>query len=224
MLILSLLISNPLSKVYFLEKCGLPLSDGKILLTRFKYLAKSCKRRDPCSIFYLLTTDVLMQVKMAKLPNKGDKTVLFWSFNHNTEPGNEEIPFVSTFVDILENLKESESLDDLPDPIANVIGLCFEPGELNNIERSTSPISARDKNRNGSHNSRTHTNNIKIRDLSTEQSTLREKSNQLKEKLANYSVINKYARNTDRSYTSRKNRLYSYRGIRKEEYINQALG
>ena len=54
MLVLTLLISNPLSKVYFLEKCGLPLIDGKvaapdqILLTRFKYLIKSCKRTDPC--------------------------------------------------------------------------------------------------------------------------------------------------------------------------------
>jgi hypothetical protein len=30
MLALTLLISNPLSKVYFLEKCGLPLIDGKV--------------------------------------------------------------------------------------------------------------------------------------------------------------------------------------------------
>jgi hypothetical protein len=54
MLALTLLISNPLSKVYFLEKCGLPLIDGKvmtfyeILLTRFKYLIKNCKHSDPC--------------------------------------------------------------------------------------------------------------------------------------------------------------------------------
>lgn len=54
MLALALLISNPLSKVYFLEKCGLPLIDGKvivnnqILLTRFKYLIKNCKHSDPC--------------------------------------------------------------------------------------------------------------------------------------------------------------------------------
>lgn len=32
MLVLTLLISNPLSKVYFLEKCGLPLIDGKVAL------------------------------------------------------------------------------------------------------------------------------------------------------------------------------------------------
>ena len=30
MLALVLLISNPLSKIYFLEKCGLPLIDGKV--------------------------------------------------------------------------------------------------------------------------------------------------------------------------------------------------
>jgi hypothetical protein len=30
MLSLSLLITNPLSKIYFLEKCGLPLIDGKV--------------------------------------------------------------------------------------------------------------------------------------------------------------------------------------------------
>jgi hypothetical protein len=46
MLALTLLITNPLSKIYFLEKCGLPLIDGKVKLWPDKDLVDEVQVHD----------------------------------------------------------------------------------------------------------------------------------------------------------------------------------
>lgn len=201
MLVLTLLISNPLSKVYFLEKCGLPLCDGKIFLTRFKYLARSCKSIDPCgNLLWFFNQQkariinpivVLMKIKSAKIPPELSNNRLFWAFDHGSGDLDSSINFSEINIDILNDLRDNENLDNVPDPLSNVLGVTFEPVELLKIDRSHSPMTARSKNQPAS-TSRTH--NIKIRDLSHESNTLRE-MNAPKEKYQNY-LGNKYNKYT----------------------------
>ena len=51
LLFFALVVSNPKSKVYFLEKCGFGLSFGKVLFTRLKYLQNAVPRGlEPASV------------------------------------------------------------------------------------------------------------------------------------------------------------------------------
>jgi hypothetical protein len=136
-----------------------------------------------------------MKIKNAKMPPEISNNRLFWAFDHSNDSLEHSITFKEIKIDILNELRESEDLESIPDPLTNVLGVTFEPVELLKIDRSHSPLTARSKNQPESSTSRTH--NIKIRDLSHESNTLRE-MNAPKDKYQNY-LGNKYNRYTGRT-------------------------
>ena len=72
LLFFALVVANPKSKVYFLEKCGFGLAFGKVLFTRLKYLQTATSRGlDPVTVMkYFIQT-----VNAAKRPAR---PALFW--------------------------------------------------------------------------------------------------------------------------------------------------
>lgn len=141
-----------------------------------------------------------MKIKSAKMPPELSNSRLFWAFDHTNDNLEKNITFKEIDIDILNELRESENLDNVPDPLSNVLGVTFEPVELLKIDRSHSPMTGRSKHKPGSSTSRTH--NIKIRDLSHESNTLREKKS-TKDKYKNYlgSKYNRYTgRNTGKNH------------------------
>lgn len=114
MFILTLLTTNKESKIYFLEKCGLPLNPGRIMLTRFKYLSRCCSDTDSIEILKALSQS----------PTKDTIDRLFWYVQHDEESiTNKKFGMREVKISILNDQKDNESLKKLPDPIQNVVGI-----------------------------------------------------------------------------------------------------
>lgn len=121
MLILTLLVTNPESKIYFLEKCGLPLNCGRIMLTRFKYLARCCSDSDSIEILKA----------MSQSPIRDSRERLFWYVEHDEDSiSKKKFGMREVKITILGDLKEPENLDKLPDPIYNVVGVFLMPEDF----------------------------------------------------------------------------------------------
>lgn len=121
MFILTLLTTNKESKIYFLEKCGLPLSAGRIMLTRFKYLSRCCNDSDSIEILKALSQS----------PTKTSNDRLFWYVQHDEESiTNKRFGMREVKLTILNDLKDNDSLEKLPDPIYNVVGIFLLPEDL----------------------------------------------------------------------------------------------
>lgn len=121
LLFYALVVANPRSKMYFLEKCGFGLSFGKVLITRFKYLQNAIpKGLDPASV----VRSFILTVNAAKRSNR---PVLFWFVPlASLDDGNLRV--VNFFESALENRLSLEALlEVMPDPIENMCG--FEFGE-----------------------------------------------------------------------------------------------
>jgi len=100
MFILTLLATNPESKVYFLEKCGLPLNCGRIMLTRFKYLARCCSDSDSIEILKALSQS----------PTRDSIDRLFWYVEHDEESiQKKKFGMREVKITILNDLKDPDS-------------------------------------------------------------------------------------------------------------------
>lgn len=120
LLVLSFLLRNGKSKIYFLEKCGLGLKLGKIFLSRLKYLTLNIK--DLATSIKILTS----AIKESK--SKIDNTALFWYIplvdreKKKILTENTRFCYFNTKHIDINDLEEIEP-DNIPDPIYNLCGI-----------------------------------------------------------------------------------------------------
>ena len=131
LLVLTFLLQNGKSKIYFLEKCGLGLKMGKIFLSRLKYLTLNIKDM-PASI------DVLNEI-IEKGVIGQSKEALFWYIpliDRNKEPYTaSQIDYVQFYVeDIKADGLGDIDIHSLPDPIYNLCGVDFDRADIQNSE------------------------------------------------------------------------------------------
>lgn len=114
MFILTLLATNSESKIYFLEKCGQPLNTGRIMLTRFKYLARCCSDSDSIEILKALSQS----------PTRDSKDRQFWYVEHDEDSiKKKKFGMREVKTTILNDLQGPETQEKQPDPIQNVVGI-----------------------------------------------------------------------------------------------------
>ena len=123
LLVIGLVLMNPLSKIFFLEKCGLSLVIGRFFLTRLKYIFNfSINERNA-------TKNVMKIMKILKISGNGPRGTMFWYIPFNPKKGKilEDFrPNVHEFR--VHNMLNEEGQVDLslvPDPVYNLCGLEF---------------------------------------------------------------------------------------------------
>ena len=117
-LIISLILSNPLAKIIFMEKCGLSLIPGKVFLTRLKYLSKNVSPTGFISLLLSLekgqdteihnSQSLFWYIPMAALASDSKKSQLDYHFFEEYMLRQDELGDLQ--------------LDSVPDPIFNICG------------------------------------------------------------------------------------------------------
>lgn len=116
--IISLILSNPLAKIIFMEKCGLSLIPGKVFLTRLKYLSKNVS---PTGFISLL-----LSLEKGQESEARNSHSLFWyipmaALATDSKKSQLEYHFFEEYM-----LRQDEvgdfQLDSIPDPIFNICG------------------------------------------------------------------------------------------------------
>jgi hypothetical protein len=124
LLFFALIVANPKSKMYFLEKCGFGMSFGKMLFTRLKYLQNSIPRGLEATS---VVRSFILTVNAAKRPNRA---VLFW-FVPLSSLEDSNLKVVNFFESVFENKLSMELLMEvLPDPTENMCGFEFSQWDL----------------------------------------------------------------------------------------------
>ena len=123
LLVIGLVLMNPLSKIFFLEKCGLSLVVGRCFLTRLKYVYNfSVNERNA-------TKNVLKIMKILKISGKGPQGTMFWYISLDLERNrmpDDFHPQVHEFRvrDMFDN-EGNLDLTLVPDPVYHLCGLEF---------------------------------------------------------------------------------------------------
>ena len=123
LLVIGLVLMNPLSKIFFLEKCGLSLVVGRFFLTRLKYIYNfSHDQRNA-------TKNVLRIMKILKVSGTGPKGTMFWYISLELEKNRMKENFQPKLYDFRVNdMLDPDGNIDLslvPDPVYNLCGLEF---------------------------------------------------------------------------------------------------
>ena len=115
----SLVVANPKSKVYFLEKCGFGLSYGKVLFTRLKYLQNALQKHPD-------STGLVRSCLGSILNSKSiGKDALFWYVPiSNIEELNVKLK-VFYESDIERQITEGWIVETMPDSIDSLCGFEF---------------------------------------------------------------------------------------------------
>ena len=119
LLLFSLIVANPRSKIYFLEKCGFGLSFGKVLFTRLKYLQNSLQKNPDSLNIVRSCLSVMLNSKPI------DRSVIFWHVSiADIEQANVKI--IDFYESQIDNKMEIHKLIEiLPDPIESLCGFEF---------------------------------------------------------------------------------------------------
>jgi hypothetical protein len=123
LLVIGLVLMNPLSKIFFLEKCGLSLVIGRCFLTRLKYVYNFSSNQRSA------TKNVLKIMKILKVSGKGPQGTMFWyislDLDRNRMPEDFH-PQVHEFRvrDMFDN-EGNLDLTLVPDPVYHLCGLEF---------------------------------------------------------------------------------------------------
>ena len=121
--ILSLVLTNPLSKIFFLEKCGLSLIIGKTFITRLKFLStfgndNQSAERNTASIIYKLKSSPVTS-----------SDVLFWYIPldvHQNKMNKKFKPRLFEFkISEVFTCGNKFSCIKIPDPVYNLCGIEF---------------------------------------------------------------------------------------------------
>ena len=123
LLVIGMVLMNPLSKIFFLEKCGLSLVVGRFFLTRLKYVYNFSSNQRHA------TRNVMKIMKILKVSGTGPKGTMFWyialDLERNRMPEDFH-PQVHEFR--VRNMLDEEGNLDLsrvPDPVYHLCGLEF---------------------------------------------------------------------------------------------------
>lgn len=123
LLLISLVLMNPQSKIFFLEKCGLSLVTGKTFLTRLKYISNFSSSKP---IAFRHMRNIMGELKQYPVLNTG---VLFWFIPLEISDrviNDLFIPRIRTF--FISDIKVFSNVVDLsyiPDPVFNLCGVEF---------------------------------------------------------------------------------------------------
>lgn len=123
LIVIGLVLMNPLSKIFFLEKCGLSLVTGRFFLTRLKYVYNFSQNQRNA------TKNVMKIMKILKISGTGPQGTMFWYISLDLERNrmSEDFhPKVHEFRvhDMLDKDGNVE-LSLVPDPVYNLCGLEF---------------------------------------------------------------------------------------------------
>jgi hypothetical protein len=123
LLVIGLVLMNPLSKIFFLEKCGLSLVVGRCFLTRLKYVYNfSSNQRNA-------TKNVLKIMKILKVSGKGPQGTMFWYISLDLERNRMPEDFHPQVHEFrVRDMFDDEGNLDLslvPDPVYHLCGLEF---------------------------------------------------------------------------------------------------
>lgn len=122
-LMVGLVLTNPLSKIFFLEKCGLSLIVGKFFLSRLKYVFNFSGGQIPA------TKNIQRLTKLLHAAGNSPPRTLFWYVPLYVRNGRMKEDFRPS----LHEFKISDMLDPegridlarVPDPVFNLCGLEF---------------------------------------------------------------------------------------------------
>jgi hypothetical protein len=123
LLVIGLVLMNPLSKIFFLEKCGLSLVIGRFFLTRLKYIYNFSQDQRNA------TKNVLRVMKLLKISGTGPKGTMFWYISLDLKKNR----MAENFHPKLHEFRVHDMLDQegnidlslVPDPVYNLCGLEF---------------------------------------------------------------------------------------------------
>ena len=130
LLVVGLVLMNPLSKIFFIEKCGMPIDSTRFFLTRLKYIL-SFSERERHGVKNLQKV-----MSFLKHSGTGPKDIMFWYIplcEANTRISENFKPSLHEFR--IKNMLNEEGrieLNLVPDPIFNLCGveLCKEDIKL----------------------------------------------------------------------------------------------
>ena len=123
LLLISLVLMNPQSKIFFLEKCGLSLVTGKTFLTRLKYVSNFASSK---TIAFRHMRNIMGELKQHPVLSP---KVLFWFIPLEISErviSDLFIPRIRTFY--ISDIKVFSNVVDLsyiPDPVFNLCGVEF---------------------------------------------------------------------------------------------------
>lgn len=123
LLVIGLVLMNPLSKIFFLEKCGLSLVVGRFFLTRLKYIYNfSLDQRNA-------TKNVMRVIKLLKVSGTGPQGTMFWHISLDLVKNRMAEDFHPKLYEFrVHDMLDAEGNIDLsrvPDPVYNLCGLEF---------------------------------------------------------------------------------------------------
>lgn len=123
LILITLVLMNSQSKIFFLEKCGLSLVTGKTFLTRLKYVSNFSSSM---SIAFRHMRAILNELKQT--PTLSNE-VLFWYIPleiKNRTINDLFLPRVKTFrISDIKLVSDVVDLSQLPDPVFNLCGIEF---------------------------------------------------------------------------------------------------
>ena len=123
LLVIGLVLTNPNSKIFFLEKCGLSLIISKTFFTRLKYLYNFSRSPEHALENLQAVTSRLQSVK----PLNND--ALFWHIPLKTSKGKMPKNFTPEIFEfrIKDMINEEGKIDlaNVPDPVYNICGVEF---------------------------------------------------------------------------------------------------
>lgn len=123
LLVIGLVLMNPLSKIFFLEKCGLSLVIGRCFLTRLKYVYNFSNNQRSA------TKNVLKIMKILKIAGTGPQGTMFWYISLDLERNRMPEDFHPQLHEFrVRNMFDKDGNLDLslvPDPVYHLCGLEF---------------------------------------------------------------------------------------------------
>ena len=123
LLVIGLVLMNPLSKIFFLEKCGLSLVVGRFFLTRLKYVYNFSSNERHA------TKNVMKIMKILKVSGTGPKGTMFWYISLDLERNRMAEDFHPKVHEFrVRNMLDQDGNLDLslvPDPVYHLCGLEF---------------------------------------------------------------------------------------------------
>lgn len=123
LVLISLVLMNSQSKIFFLEKCGLSLVTGKTFLTRLKYVSNFSSSM---SVAFRHMRAIMAELKQTPVLSS---EVLFWHIPleiHNRTISDMFLPRVKTFrISNIKVVGDVVDLSQLPDPVFHLCGVEF---------------------------------------------------------------------------------------------------
>lgn len=123
LVLISLVLMNSQSKIFFLEKCGLSLVTGKTFLTRLKYVSNFSSSM---GVAFRHMRAIMTELKQMPVLSS---EVLFWHIPleiHNRTISDMFLPRVKTFrISNIKIVGDVVDLSQLPDPVFHLCGIEF---------------------------------------------------------------------------------------------------